>query len=343
MLKGKMKDLTKISPTTLILIGVASALLSPFPLLYAPYFLTRYYVTILQTVLMWMTLSISWYFFSGFTKYIALGSAVFTGTGLYFTATYLNLMTFEGYPILPFPVIVLLAGSICFVLALAIGLVTLRLKGIYFAIATFGMSELVAGVIRWWQSKAGMHYIIFIPSFGRYIIYYSILTTALAILLLTTFLRRSKFGLALKMMGECEDAAAHFGVNTTLFKVLGFAISAMCMGLMGGSYAIRFPSINIRDAFSVEYSFVPVVMVLLGGVGTAYGPIIGAVTLSLLNQYLLVTFTGYFQLIYGAILILIVLFMPNGIMGIIMGTVGKLKATKLIRRKELAKAPKMPP
>jgi len=344
MLKGKMKNLTKISPITLILIGVAFAFLSPFPLAYAPYFLSRYYISILQTVLVWVTLSISWHFFSSLTRYISLGSVAFTGTGLYFTAVYMNLMYKGYYPILPFPVVVLLAGLICFALALVIGSVTLRLKGIYFAIATFGVGELVKGVITWWQTKAGVYQILRPLGFGDpQIIYFSILITTLAILLLTTFLRRSKFGLALKMMGECEDAAAHFGVNTTLFKVLGFAISAMCMGLMGGSYAIRFPSINIRDAFSVEYSFVPVVMVLLGGVGTAYGPIIGAVTLSLLNQYLLVTFTGYFQLIYGAILILIVLFMPNGIMGIIMGTVGKLKATKLIRRKELAKAPKMPP
>jgi len=113
----------------------------------------------------------------------------------------------------------------------------------------------------------------------------------------------------------------------------------MCMGLMGGSYMIRFYSINVNTAFKIDYSFLPPVMVLLGGVGTPYGPIIGAITLSLLNEYLRTTFSSYFPIIYGSILIVIVVLMPNGIMGM----VEKLKATKLIGRKELAKAPKMPP
>jgi len=331
MLKGKMVNLTKILPIPLILIVLA----------FAPYFLGSYRTLILQAVLVWVTLSISWHFFSGLTKYISLGSVAFAGTGLYFTAVYLNLSMSKGYyPILPLPVVVLLAGLISFALALVIGSVTLRLKGIYFAIATFGVGELVKGVIGWWQTKAGVYQILRPLEFGDpQITYFSILITTLAILLLTTFLRRSKFGLALKMIGECEDAAAHVGVNTSLFKTLSFAISAMCMGLIGGSYAIRFPTINVDGAFKTDYSFLPAIMVLLGGVGTAYGPIIGSITLSLLSEYLRVTFSFYFPIIYGSILIIIVLFMPNGIMGM----VEKLKATKLMGRKELAKAPEMPP
>ena len=339
MLKGKMVNLTKILPIPLILIVLA----------FAPYFLRRYHVLILQDVLVWVALSVSWHFFSGHTRYISLGSVAFVGTGLYFTSVYLNLSMDKGYyPILPFPVVVLLAGLINFALALVVGSVTLRLKGIYFAIATFGVGELVEGVIQWWQTKSAV-YIIHLPREFRdpQIIYFSLLITTLAILLLTTFLRRSKFGLALRMIGECEDAAAHVGVNTSLFKTLGFAISAMCMGLLGGSYAIRFYSTDIKQAFNVNYSFLPAIMVLLGGVGTVYGPIIGATTLTLINEYLRVTFTSYFPIIYGSILIIIVLFMPNGIMGM----VEKLKATKLMARasaklmgrKDLAKAPKMPP
>ncbi len=140
------------------------------------------------------------------------------------------------------------------------------------------------------------------------------------------------------MIGECEDAAAHVGVNTSLFKTLGFAISAMCMGLIGGSYAIRFPSTNIVSAFNVNYSFMPPIMTMLGGVGTAYGPIIGSTTLTLISEYVRVSFAGYFPIIYGSILIIIVLFMPNGMMGV----VEKVKSTKLFARIKSAKGLKTP-
>jgi branched-chain amino acid transport system permease protein len=160
----------------------------------------------------------------------------------------------------------------------------------------------------------------------------------LATLLLTTFLRRSKFGLALKMIGENEEAAVHVGVNTSLFKVLGFAISAMCMGFVGGSFAMRLQYTNPTIAFDPNYSFMPAVMTMLGGGVTIFGPIIGSIFLSLVSEYLQVAFPYYFLIILGAVLIVIVLFMPNGIMGVVQN----LKA-RLMRRKEQAKAPKMPP
>jgi branched-chain amino acid transport system permease protein len=329
MLKSKMVYL-RILPIPPILIVLA----------FAPQFLGIYYLSILRDVLMWMALSISWHFFSGLTKYISLGSAAFFGLGLYFAAKYLVLSVKPpfSYPILPFPVIVLLAGLICSAAALVIGLVTLRLKGIYFAILTFGVSMVIQGVLAWWAVRIDNKFSIYPPSFDNQTQYYSILIAMLATFLLTTFLRRSKFGLALKMIGENEEAALHVGVNTSLYKILGFAISAMCMGFMGASFVTRFQYMSPDTAFNTNYSFLPAVMTLLGGGGTVLGPIIGSITLSLLWDYLQVTFAYYFLIILGAILIAIVLFMPNGIMGMVQ----KLKA-RLMGRKELAKAPKMPP
>lgn len=333
MLKGKMANLIKILPILLILIVLA----------FVPYFLGKYYSLILIDVLLFVTLSISWYFFSGLTKYISLGSVAFVGTGLYFTARYLNLSmvdpaTIGHYPVLPLPVVVLLAGLINFALALAIGSVTLRLKGIYFAIVTLGVGEVVKGIIKWWETTQSAIYIVRIPYPSLQSVYYLILITMLATLLLTTFLRKSKFGLALRMIGENEEAAAHVGVNTSLIKTLGFAVSAMCMGLIGGSYAVNFYTTTVDEAFRSDYSFLPAVMVLLGGAGTVYGPIIGSIFLTLLWEYLRKTFTFYFLIILGAVLIVIVLFMPNGIMGLAQ----KLK-TRLMGRQVLVKAPKMPP
>lgn len=324
-MNSKIKNLIKFSCIAIILIVVVCA----------PYFLRIYYLSILHEILVWVALSISWYFFSGQTKYVALGSAAFVGTGMYFTAICLNLMYFRrSYPALPFPVVVILAGLICFALALAIGLVSLRLKGIYFAIATFGIGELVKGFFKYWQVVTrAVPYQVNIPAqfLQTDLQYYSVLTTTLATLLLTALLIRSKFGLALKMIGECEEAAAHVGVNATIYKTLGFAISALFMGLMGGSYVLRFGAVNPDMTFTFDYSFMPPVMVLLGGIGTAYGSMVGAVILTLLKEYLRMSFL-YYQIIYGAILVVIVMFMPYGIMG----AVERLKAMRLVNWKRIS-------
>lgn len=335
MLKSKMTNSKKILIITPILIVL-------IVLAFAPQFLRPYHLSILRDVLMWMALAISWHFFSGLTKYVTLGSTAFVGTGIYFTAKYLQYSVgskmYAVYPALPLPIIMLLAGLICFAVALVIGLATLRLKGIYFAILTFGVGMVLPGVFLWLELMITGKQATYIPSYNAPTQYYSILIVMIATLLLITFLRRTKFGLALKMIGENEEAAVHVGVNANLTKVLGFAVSAMCMGFAGGTFAIRQTYTNPAIAFNPNFSFMPAVMVMLGGGATVFGPIVGSVFLSLLNAYLSVTFTAYFQIILGAVLIVIVMFMPNGIMEIVQ----KLKA-RLMGRKKLAKAPKMPP
>jgi len=328
MLRVKDVNLTKILPIVLILVI----------LVFPPYFLSVYYLSFLRNVLMWIALSISWHFFSGYTKYISLGSAAFFGIGLYFTAKYLQLGIVGDFPVLPLPVIVLLAGLVTFALALVIGLVTLRLRGIYFAILTFSVNIVVSNAILWWEITITNTRGTYFPLFDTQTAYYAIFACTIVTLLLTTLLRRSKFGLALKMIGECEEAAAHVGVNASLYKTLGFAISAMLMGLMGGCFATRLSGyVNTDMAFESLYSFLPAVNTLLGGIGTVYGPIIGSITISLLSEYLRVTLPHYFLIILGLILIAIVMFMPDGIMGI----VEKIKTTKLFGS-EKAKAPERP-
>jgi branched-chain amino acid transport system permease protein len=309
----------------------------------APLFAAAYYLSILTDILIWMALSISWQLFSGSTKYISLGSAAFFGVGLYFAAKYLYLSVGTGqFPILPFPVIVLLAGLVNFALALAIGVVTLRLKGIYFVILTFAISQVAVNVISWYEATVTGTLGTIIPVFfSAQAIYYTMLICAIAILLFVILLRRSKFGLGLKMIGESEEAAAHVGVNTGLYKTLGFAISAMLMGFVGGCFAIRLPYVNADIAFDFSYSLYPAVMTLLGGVGTVLGPIIGSITITSLSDYLSVTLGSYFLIILGLILIIIVVLMPNGIMGMV--EKAKTKLSSWIKNEEKAKAPEMPP
>jgi branched-chain amino acid transport system permease protein len=331
MLRGKSVNLTITLPIVLILAM----------LVVAPLFLAAYYLSILTDILTWLALSISWFFFSGSTKYISLGSAAFFGTGLYFAAEYmaLSLGTTSYYPVLPFPVIVLLAGLVNFALALGIGLVTLRLKGIYFVILTFSVSQVAINVISWYEATVTRTRGTIIPVFfSAQTIFYTMLICAILILLFAILLRRSKFGLGLKMIGESEEAAAHVGVNTGLYKILGFAISAMLMGFVGGCFATRLTYVNTDIAYDFSYSLYPAVMTMLGGVGTILGPIIGSVTIASLSDYLSVTLSAYyFLIILGLILIVIVVLMPDGIMGMV--EKARTKVSAWIHEENLKKPP----
>jgi branched-chain amino acid transport system permease protein len=324
-----------------------------------PLRLAAYYLLVLKDVLLWVALAVAWDFFSGYTKYVSLGSAAFFGLGLYVTA-----WVMDASPALPLPVIVLFAGLVNFALALAIGLVTLRLRGIYFAIVTFSVSMVISNFISYWESAVTHTRGTYVPVFSIQGIYYTMLVGTIVVLSLTALLRRSKFGLALKMIGENEEAAVHVGVNASIYKTLGFAISAMLMGFIGACFiTAEFGYVNTDIAFDASYSFYPAVMSLLGGMGTVYGPMIGATFLALLSDLLTVTLTSYFMIALGLILIVVVMFMPNGILGVIekirtkglrgsiMGIVEKARTAKPFRsrkepekvRKKPAKAPEKPP
>lgn len=282
----------------------ASSLIAFVALLIIPRFLTRYYLSLLTNVLCWVGLAISWQFFSGTTKYISLGSAAFFGVGVYVTASFLR--------VLPFPIILLLASVITFSLATIVGFVTLRLKGIFFAIFTFGLAELFNNVILFWEMKVtGTRGRSLIP----FDVYYPMLIVVFVAFLSFTFLKNTRMGLALRAIGENEDAAVHFGVNATLYKVLSFAVSSMFIGLIGATFAPRWGYIDSGIAFNSFYSFMPAIMTLFGGVDTIYGAIIGAAALSTLEEYLLTGFKEYFMLIFGSAMILTILFMPDGIIG----------------------------
>ncbi len=282
-----------------------SPLLAFIVLAFAPLFAKTYYLTLLTSVMCWIGLAVSWHFFSGTTKYVSLGSAAFFGIGVYITAIFSR--------ILPLPIVLLLAAAINFFFALCgVGLVTLRLKGIYFAIFTFGLAELLNNAILFWEMQVT-------GTRGRFItpinVYYPILVITFVIIFSIIILKRTKLGLALRMIGECEDAAIHCGVNTPLYKILGFAVSSTFIGLLGAAFAPRWGYIDSGMAFNSLYSFMPAIMTLFGGTGTFIGPIVGAVVISLLEEYLLTTFKDYFMIILGIIMIIVILSLPDGMTG----------------------------
>jgi branched-chain amino acid transport system permease protein len=235
-----------------------------------------------------------------------LGSAAFVGLGAYITAIFCRPISV--------PLAIVLSGAITFIFAFAIGLVTLRLRGVYFTIFTFGLSEFLSHAILWYEN-------IYVGTIGRIVIsfdirtlYYAQLAFLLLSLLSIRLLLRTKIGLALKAIGESEDTAIHCGVNHVLYKSLGFAISSMLMGIAGGLLAIRWSYIDPRIIFNPLFSFQPPVMATLGGVSTFYGPILGAIVLSTLSEYLALQFKEYYMIFFGSMIIVVIYLLPRGVL-----------------------------
>jgi branched-chain amino acid transport system permease protein len=286
------------------LLGLIVVLLATLPLYgsgYAPIFMT--------TIFMYIILAVSWTLFSGPTGYMSLAPAAFFGVGLY-TAAILG-------DYVPLPVFILAGGLASFIVALGVGALTLRLRGIYFAIFTFGLVLFIAQLLMFIELHAFGIRGRFVVVMDYNTIYYAMFVLLVLAMFTAYFIRRSKFGLALQGIGQNEEAAAHSGVNVTMVKVLTFAISAFFMGAAGATIATRWTYIDPGIAFNVNISFLPVLMAIFGGMGQLYGPVIGAVIFAYLQEKLMTTFPELNMLIFGVVLIAAIVFMPNGLVGVI--------------------------
>jgi branched-chain amino acid transport system permease protein len=278
-----------------------------------PLFGTLYNVILLTTLLMYAVLTVSWVLFSGLTGYMSLATAAFFGIGIYASALFLP----TTGAVLPILVVVLIGGLVSSIIALGVGALTLRLRGIYFAIFTFGLVVLIMELLNWWELSVN-------KILGRYVmlvdndyIFYVMLGIFVLVMLTFFFIRRSKFGLAMRSIGENEEAASHMGINVTMVKVITFAISAFFMGATGAIWATKLTYINPHVAFSVLFSFLPVLMAIFGGMGRIYGPVIGAVIFAYLQETLQTKFSEIYMLSFGVVLVLAILYMPDGFIGLV--------------------------
>jgi MFS family permease len=146
-------------------------------------------------------------------------------------------------------------------------------------------------------------------------VFYYLFVLLVLVILAAYFIRRSRFGMALTSIGECEDAAAHIGVDTTFVKVIAFAVTAFAMGAAGAARATTMISVKPEIAFSILESFLPVLMVIFGGAGSILGPVIGAVIFSILKEQLITQWPKWYMIIFGTVMILAILFLPNGLTG----------------------------
>ena len=291
-------------PFVLGLLLLIFLLLATSPL-YAP----DYTVILLTSIFMYIVIAVSWTMFSGPTGYISLASAAFFGVGIY-TSAILGRA-------LPLPLVICMGGLASFCLALLVGALTLRLRGIYFVMFTFGLVELLLHFVLWWEVNITGTTGRVVPSVGNTTVYYLMLIIFVLSVITAYFIRNSKFGLALQSIGEYEEAAAHRGINVTALKIITFAISAFFMGAAGAIMATRWTYIDPKIAFNPLISFMPVLMAIFGGMGQLYGPIIGAAIFTYLEEFLVTRFPYYYMLIFGIIMLVAILYMPGGLVGLI--------------------------
>jgi branched-chain amino acid transport system permease protein len=258
---------------------------------------------------MYIVITVSWAMFSGPTGYISLASAAFFGVGIYASAILGR--------VLPLILVFGIGGLSSFCLALLVGALTLRLRGIYFVMFTFGLVELLLHFILWWEVNITGTTGRVVPTVGNTTVYYLMLMIFAILMLTAYFIKHSKFGLALQSIGEYEEASAHTGVNVTALKTITFAISAFFMGAAGAIMATRWTYIDPKIAFNPLISFMPVLMAIFGGMGQLYGPIIGAAIFTYLEEFLITRFPYYYMLIFGIIMVVAILYLPNGLVGLI--------------------------
>jgi len=313
--------ISKISNKRFLVAGliclVLLILLAVLPL-YAP----GYWLIRLTSILMYIILTVGWVMFSGPTGYMSLATAAFFGVGMYTAA-------FLGNDV-PMVVFVILGGLVSSILALGVGALTLRLRGIYFAIFTFGLVMLISQLLMYWELWVTGTRGRFVIVLEHDTIYYVMLVIFVVLMFTVYFIRRSKFGLALQSIGQNEEAAAHTGVNVTMVKIVIFAISAFFMGAAGAIWATKLYYVDPGIAFNPFFSFMPVLMAIFGGMGQLYGPVIGATFFTLLKEYLITSLAKWglgelYMLFFGIILVVAILFMPNGVVGVIQSVIRKLR------------------
>lgn len=276
--------------------------------------LNSYVMHILILSIMWTLAGTAWNLLGGYCGQVSFGHAAFFGMGAYSAGLvnlHFGLSPWWGF-LACLPLVALLA--------LGMGAVVLRLRGPYFVLATLAIGEVLRitcenltgltrgtlGIMitRTWVEKTQYYYII--------------LGLAVAAFLLCRFIVRSRWGYYFVAVREDQDAAESLGIDTTRYKTLALTISAMIMGLAGAFYTNYMGYIDPSVVFSLsEISIFTIMVVMVGGVATAWGPALGAVIMVMLAEYIrsLPHVGVAYQSMFGVLLIVIIIYLPNGLVG----------------------------
>lgn len=275
-----------------------------------PWLVSDYGLGFMVNLMCYLVLTVAWALFSGTTRYVSLATAAFFGLGAYTVA-----MLVKEMPIYATFGIALVVGTL---MALLVGLVTLRISGMFFVIFGFGLSELMRELLVWWEINKThtMGRYVFVP-FDTTLIYEHLLGLAVLVFLVGWLIRRSRLGVALLVIGDDETMARQAGINVPLAKVAIFVLSSVFMTVVGAVMAPRFGYLTPNFAFNPLISFQVVIMALLGGMQRLWGPVLGVIPLVLLSELLQVRFPFWYSVFLGLVFMVIVYFLPRGVTGLV--------------------------
>jgi branched-chain amino acid transport system permease protein len=266
-------------------------------------------INLLILIFLYIVLASSWNILGGYTGQTSLGHAAFFGLGSLATR---QLWTM-GFPILPS---VLVGGLLAVAFALLIGAPAFRLKGVYFAIGTLALAQILYVTIGNVFPEITSLPVEDLINYQLTPRYYLFLGLAVLVVGVTYFLVNSRRGLGMMAVREEEDAAESLGVSAIRHKLLALGISAFFTGLAGGGFAYYHVSYYYQFPFAPVWSLDMLTMVYIGGSGTILGPIIGAVFFVVLKEFLVLNVGEYHLIVFGLLFVLVVLFLPGGIISI---------------------------
>ena len=276
--------------------------------------LNNYQLQVGSSLAMLCTLCFGWNIVGGYMGYPSFATATFFGLGAYGAAIA------QSYGA-SLSVAWLVAATATGVIAGLFGAALLRLKGHYFAIGTIATVEVFREIANNWDRFTGGAVGLNLPivpggpeTVGRFF-YLSLLALAFAAFLVTLMVANSRFGFGLRCIRQNEQAAAMVGIEVYAFKVLAFIVSAVLCGTAGGMYATMVGFIEPKDAFSILLTIEVVVMAMIGGLGTTFGPLIGAAFYVVLREFVLGNFLSWQSGILGVIVVVVILALPNGVLG----------------------------
>lgn len=271
-----------------------------------------YHLSVGYSIFLYVALASSWNVMSGFTGYTSFGHVAFYGVGAYTAAILMFDYVWTWIP-------AFLAGGVAAALvAVAIGWPCLRLKGPYFAISMLGVAEALRIVGLTFESLTyGGTGIPLLSALSLRGFYFLMGGVALAAVSVALAVSRTRFGLRLLALREDEVGAEMMGIDTTAYKLAAFVLSAIIPGIAGGIDASRVGFIEPISTFSVFITIQMIIMTMFGGRATVLGPVIGAVVLSLVREGLWARYPYDYQALFGVLIIALILFMPEGVMGVV--------------------------
>jgi branched-chain amino acid transport system permease protein len=284
-----------------------AAVLALALLVAAPYRLNGYAINLLYITVLSIALAYGWNIISGYAGYFSFGQIAFFGIGAYATGLLVADLHWFWIPA------AFLGGVLSCALAIPLGYVMLRLRGPFFAMGMFGMAQMVRVLVTAIPATGSGSGLFLPPGSGITEVYFWTLAICIGAIALTIWIDRSAFGLRLQALREDEQVAATLGVGTTRAKITAFALSALIPGLLGGGYALFLTYIEPDAVFSSRLDLQSIVMAILGGLGTVWGPLVGGLVMTQISEALWARFPQIYLMIFGGLLVVLLIALPRGI------------------------------